>query len=160
MSAQIGYDLTRAYTSQDITDGRGFGLGDLFTDHAGNMYVYAQASNSITQYDAVAIDESFSARQLVLDTNAKTALFVAIAQAALADGNKGWFMKHGVTSVRTLADCDADVPLYATSTPGALDDAATSQMIQGLRATTSNSGSTAAIACIADFPSIRAGATL
>lgn len=156
-------DLIGANTSQTrsaLTDGSTFGLGDTRIDHQGNVWIYVQSSNSITQYDCVAIDVNFRAVQMSTDAVAKGAIQVGFAQVAFAPDEYGWVMKHGRPTIRVAADCQPSVPLYTTATGGVLDDAVTSQMIQGLVASNSVSGATASVAAVSDFPTVRLGATL
>jgi hypothetical protein len=156
MTALIGTSPSAVVTSAEYTgseSGKAFGLGDRYTDHAGNTYVYVQASASLTQYDAVRIKASYQAAQLTIDTG-KQAVEVGFAQAAFQIGDRGWVQITGRPLIRLAADCDKELQLYATSTGGVLDDATTSVMIQGVICTTSVTGATTAATCVASFPTL------
>lgn len=150
--AMIGPDLTNVITSaQMLTDGKGFGVGDRYTDQSGNTWVFVQATGSITQYDAIRIKANYKAAQLTIDT-AKQAIELGFAQVAFASTEYGWVQQGGLPLIRLAADCDKELALYATSTGGVLDDATTSAMIQGVVCTTSVTGATTAATCKATFP--------
>ena len=104
------------------------GVGDQYTDHLGNTWVYVQASASLTIYDAVRIKSDYKVAQLTIDT-AKQAAEVGFAQVAAAIGDYLWVMQGGRPQIRLAADCDKELALYATATGGVLDDATTSSMM-------------------------------
>jgi len=63
---------------------------------------------------------------------------VGFAQTAIASSYYGWVGLNGLLQVNLLVACQPKVPLYTTSTPGALDDATVSAgYIQGIVANTS-----------------------
>lgn len=162
MTALIGGKTDSVITSAEYTgsgSGNAFGVGDRRTDHAGNTWVYVQASASLTAYDAVRVKADYKAAQLTIDTG-KQAVEVAFAQTAFDVGDYGWVMTTGRPSIRLAADCDKELALYATATGGVLDDATTSTMIQGVVCTTSVTGTTTAATCVAQFPTIQRSANL
>lgn len=117
-------------------------------------FVYAQASSSITQYDAIYIKGTGKAAQLTIDT-AKIAQTVGFSQVAVGTKDEYfWAQLIGKPLVRLAADCDKDLALYATATGGVLDDATVSAMIQGVVCTTSVTGATTAATCVANFPTV------
>jgi hypothetical protein len=121
------------------------------------QFIYVQASNSITQYDAVAIKGSHKIAPLTI-TNAKTAVEVGFCQIAVGTKDSYcWVMKNGRPIVRCALACQPDVPLYATATGGVLDDASTSAMLQGLVAITQVTNSAGPTTCVARYPTVMAG---
>ena len=153
MNTLIGPDLTQTVTvTQYQTEGRGFALGDRVLS-SGAEWVYVLASNSITAYDAVRIEQGYVASQLTIDTG-KDPAELGFAQFAFDDGEYGFVMVGGTPLIRLAADCDKNVALYATSTGGVLDDATTSVKIQGVICTTSVTGATTAATCISRFPTL------
>ena len=120
-------------------------------------FIYVQASNSITQYDAVAIKHGYKVAPLTL-TNAKTAVEIGFAQTAI--GTKGdyfWAQKNGRPIVRFALATQPDVALYASATGGVLDDASNSAMIAGLVAITQVTNSAGPATCVARYPTIVLG---
>lgn len=159
MSYVIGGKDNSTITSAELTQGKGFTVGNRRTDEAGQTWMYVQASASLTQYDAVAIKANYKALQLTLD-GAKAAVEVGFAQVAFEVGDYGWVMITGRPLIRLAADCDKELALYATATGGVLDDATTSAMIQGVVCTTSVTGATTAATCVAQFPTLARAVTL
>jgi len=124
-----------------------FGVGE---------FIYVQVSNSVTQYDAVAIKANYKAAPLTL-TNSQTAIEVGFAQTAVGTKDSyAWLQKAGRPVIRLAAACEKDVKLYATATGGVLDDASTSVLIAGLYATTSatNTAVATGTTCVTRFPVI------
>jgi hypothetical protein len=159
MSYVIGGKDNSTITSAELTQGKGFTVGNRRTDEAGQTWIYVQASASLTQYDAVAIKANYQALQLTLD-GAKAAVEVGFAQVAFEVGDYGWVQITGRPLIRLAADCDKELALYATATGGVLDDATTSAMIQGVVCTTSVTGATTAATCVAQFPTLARAVTL
>ena len=126
MSTLSGVDLANPVAAAGVEEGKGFGLGDLHTDHRGYKYVYAQAASAITQYQYVCIDELGSA---LLGTKAlvDAGYQVAVAPATFAASEYGWFQLSGVTSITTAGSVAADTSIYTSGTAGAVDDSSTSQ---------------------------------
>lgn len=156
----IGPNVTRIDTSATLMQGVGFGLGDRYTDHLGNTWVYILASLSIAQYDCLAVKANYHALPMT-DAASKLPIEVAFAQVAFADkgDSYGWAMTSGRGSVRVAIDCEPSVPLYITATAGVLDDATLSSMIQGVVITTSATAA-GGFAMVATFPRVNWGANL
>ena len=153
MGNLIGSDTTHTVTaSAYATEGKGFTVGNIQDTPAGR-FVYVVASTSITQYDAVLVKNGYQIAQLTTDLG-KGAVEVAFAQCAFAIGEYGWVQVTGRPLIRVGADCDKELALFTTTTGGVLDDATTSVMIQGVVATTSVTGSTTAVSCVAQFPTL------
>lgn len=90
-------------------------------------FVYGQARGAITGLGYVCVAQtSFDFAMIsVTETTAGTSGFgsvVAVAQAALADNEYGWFQVLGKASVRTLASAAKGTRLNTTATNGAVDD--------------------------------------
>lgn len=114
-------------------------------------FIYVIASNSVAQYDAVAIKDGFKIAPLTI-TNGKTCGEVGFAQ--IANGTKDsymWVQKGGLPIVKLALACQANVPLYATATGGVLDDASTSVQLQGMVAVTEATNSANAKTCLARY---------
>lgn len=152
-SAVAGVDFYNTKTDAQ------FAVGTEVTGSNGTEWVYVQASGAITQYHAVAVDESFQAASLtkaLADVNHT----IAFAQAAFADNEYGWVCKRAGGSEKVLvkASCAADGPLYTSASAGVLDDASASQtLIDGVCVvTTATASGTQAEVVIATNPYVRA----
>ncbi len=159
MTFVIGGKDNSTITSAELTQGKGFTVGNRRTDESGQAWVYIQASASLTAYDAVAIQADYKAKQLTIDVG-KEAVEVGFVQVAFEVGDYGWAQVTGRPLIRLAADCDKELALYATTTGGVLDDATTSTMIGGVVCTTSVTGATTAATCVAQFPTIIRAVTL
>lgn len=153
---KIGINLTdtTAGTTTDGADAK-FSLGLRATGTDGSVWVYVQAGAAITQYSWVAIDENY---QAVMGTKAlaDAGHQVGFAQVAFSDNDFGWVCVHapGNITVRLLASCAADVQLYTTGTPGALDDTSASQtLIRGVVAVAAATNTASNREAIAVYPS-------
>ena len=125
MAYMVGANLTNA--PADFNDGRSAGLGDFYTDNAGNQYVFVQASGSVAQYDAVHIGSTYVAQALT-STLAAAGMPVGVAMATMTSASYGWACVGGLTTVNVLATCSSSTALYTSATAGKLDDTTTSQV--------------------------------
>ena len=96
----------------------------------GGEVMYVKAASTIAQYDACVVLNSSSATGAsmvavpVTTTNVLTGSVLGVAQNAITSGNYGWLQLRGYDMrVSTLIACQPNVPLFTTSTAGALDDA-------------------------------------
>jgi hypothetical protein len=117
--------------------------------------MYVQASNSVAQYDAVAIKESGKIAPLTL-TNAQTAVEIGFSQ--IANGVKDtymWVWKGGRPIVKCALATQPNLSLYATATGGVLTSLSTSVMIQGVIAVTQVTNSAGQSTCVARYPVVK-----
>lgn len=129
-------------------------------------FVYGRANGAVTAAGYVCVEETGFDFALinVTKTTPGTAGFgsrVAVAQAALADNEYGWFQIYGKGSCRTLASAAKGTRLNTTATNGALDDDATagSEAIFGIVLGTATGGAEATNAdAIIVYPTV--GTTL
>ena len=129
-------------------------------------FVYGRANGAVTGLGYVCVEETgFDFAMInVTKTTPGTAGFgsrVAVAQAALADNQYGWFQIYGKGSVRTLASAAKGTRLNTTGTDGALDDDAPagSEAVFGVVLGTATGGAAATNAdAILVYPSV--GTTL
>lgn len=140
MSMMTGGKPDEVYSS--LTAGNTPGLGDIYTDHNGNRYVFVQASGSVAQYDVVAIDSS-NVAQAITKALSDTGPDVGVALATLTSASYGWAQIRGSCSVNVLATCSSSIALYTSGTAGKLDDTTTSQnKIAGLVILSNNTTTT------------------
>jgi hypothetical protein len=138
-----------------------FALLDVTQDEDGNEFLYVQANGALDAQDVVIVDETGQA--VVASTTTSATAFgdkAGVVNIAFADNDYGWVQRSGPTTANVLANCAANTAINTTATDGTLDDDATSgaEVITGIALTTANGGSTAAAACMLNFPTV--GATL
>lgn len=150
-STIVGATLDRTWTADQLKqEGSGAKAGDTYCSATGiNEYVFVSASSAIAANDCVAITNAYAAAP-VTKALADAGNKIGVAQIAIASGSYGWVQTRGVGSVNVLASAASGAALYTTATAGKLDDTATSQtLIESLKLTATNGGSTAAVAFIA-----------
>ncbi len=154
----IGTQPGEVILAGTATQGKGFGLGDRYTDQAGREFVYAQASAAITANFVCIITEAYVAT-MVTTTNGLfgTALGVCTSLDALATGDQAWFQVKGpIAGIQVLASCAANVRLNTTATAGSLDDdgTASTKSILGIALTTARAASAGLAPAILSYPTI------
>ena len=122
MTTLIGVDVLSSFTAAELTQGKGFGLGDRHIDQAGNEYVFVLAgSGGITANFVATINEAYDAVMVSTSNDARGDL-LGVAPSAIAANSFGWVQVKGVCSVQVAASCAANVRLNTTATAGQLDD--------------------------------------
>lgn len=133
--------------AKDGTASAEFTPGTTVTQSDGSLLVYVSATSTISQYNAVVIDNNGGAVP-VTTTNSATSKRIAFAQVSIASSYFGWVQVGGKAIVTLAANCAPNVPLYTTATGGVLDDAVVSTgLVIGLVANTSISNATA-VTCV------------
>jgi hypothetical protein len=118
------------------------------------QFIYVQASNSITQYDAVAIKGSYKIAPLTI-TNGITAAEVGFAQIAVGDKDSYcWVQKSGRPICRFLDGVEPGAPVYASAQGGRLAAASSSVMVAGIVAITDVTNSSLVSTCVARYPQL------
>ncbi len=126
MTTLIGVDVLSSFTAAELTQGKGFGLGDRHIDQLGNEYVFVLAGvGGITANFVATIDEAYGAVMVSTSNDARGDL-LGVAPVAIAASRYGWVQVKGVCSVQVAASCAANVRLNTTATAGQLDDDGTS----------------------------------
>ncbi len=123
----LGANLTTVDTVTTATPeypGLPLTIGTVAATSNGGRYIYVTAAGTIAQYDFVCILPAFTATALT-STNASTASYIGCAQVAIASASSGWVAMQGNATGNVLASAALNVALYATATPGYLDDAGT-----------------------------------
>lgn len=142
-SGVIGVNLTR------VDDTAMFALGTLVNTSDGGqaMYVHASAS-ALSTYSAVFVQQDGVA---TMTTTALAPLNarVGFAQTSIGTSKYGWVQLGGQVLVNCAAQCQDNVPLFTTTTPGVLDDTIVSNgYVIGLTPLTTISNATA-VTCLA-----------
>lgn len=145
-------------TAAELEAGRGFGLGDRYTDSAGREYVFVTfgAGGATGNGYVCSINENFVA---VMATNAAS-LFgqhMGVAQAAAAQGEFGWLQIYGNAQVWTDVAVVA-VRMQTTTTAGQIDDAsgAGTKQINGLSLTAARVSTAGLAPAILTYPTVGA----
>lgn len=165
-AAAIGIDRTKVTGATAVPEFRLGTVVGLDTSDGYKEFVYGRADGAITAAGYVVVEKTGFDFSLisVTATTPGTAGFgsrVAVAQAALADNEYGWFQVYGKGSVRTLASAAKGTRLNTTGTNGALDDDATagSEAVFGIVLLTATGGAEATNAdAVLTYPSV--GTTL
>jgi hypothetical protein len=153
----IGGNFTTSVS--DTEEGKGFGLGDTYSDHQGKEYVWVQASGAVAATDVVIFDEVYQAASVTLTTSASAkGDRVGVAAFAMADNDYGWVQVKGPCTVNVATSCAVNTTVNTTASAGRLDDDATTgaEVINGLVTTGAESGNAAAAMLV--YPTV--GATL
>ena len=99
MTTLIGVDILNPVTAAELTQGKGFGLGDRHIDQIGNEYVYVQAGvGGITANFVATIDEAYGAVMVSTSNDARGDL-LGVAPVAIAASSYGWVQVKGVCNV-------------------------------------------------------------
>lgn len=129
-------------------------LGQEFIDLYGRIYKYVKGAGTIAQYEYVVIskDGNYTIASLDTDTSGHGAGKVQPLGCVQVSGGftsslYGWiFVGCGIHTGLFAASCVQNVPLYATSTQGVIDDSATTTLIPGLMLITTITGAASASA--------------
>lgn len=145
-------------TADQVAQGRGFGLGDRYTDNAGREFVFcAMGAGGLTGAGyVVSIDANFTA---LMATNTAS-LFgqqVGVGQVAAAAGEFVWVQIYGNAQVWTDVAVVA-VRMQTTTTAGQIDDAAGTgtKQIPGLSLTAARVSTAGLAPAILTYPTIGA----
>lgn len=133
MTAFIGLKIDEAYSAADNNiQGKGFGVNDEVMSANGSVYKYVLSSDTIAQFDVLAVTSAGVASRLTT-TNADDGVYVGVAQATMSSGFFGWMQVLGPTTVNCLSTCSSSVALFSTATAGSLDDTTTTVKIAGIQ---------------------------
>ena len=153
MTTLIGVDILNPVTAAELTQGKGFGLGDRHIDQTGNEYVYVQAGvGGITANFVATIDEAYGAVMVSTSNDARGDL-LGVAPATIAANSFGWVQVKGVCNVQVAASCAANVRLNTTATAGQLDDDGTAGSItcDGIFLTTARAASAGTAPAVVNY---------
>jgi hypothetical protein len=153
----VGANFQDTVLSGQAKEGKAFGLGQIITSYDGKKYVWLQASAAITGAGFVCFITTANLATMLSTANDAIGSRVAIAPAAMATGDQGWFQIAGFCdAVQVLASCAANARVNATATAGALDDDGTagSMSILGLVLSTARAASPGTAPAILNYPTI------
>ena len=149
MTNIIGASPTLTHTAPQ------FGLGDQYEDQSGNVWVYVKASGSISQYDVVTYDETYSTVVAPVSTSNKArGDKLGVAAVAFSANDYGWLQVYGVVTMNVLGTSAANVELTVSATAGKLSSASTTGLVVADNAfitTASSASTTNAVAGVLNF---------
>lgn len=120
-----------------------FALGTVQPLSDGGHAIYVRALSELSAFAACAVFADGTARMLETSI-APSCKRVAWAQVSVPSGKFAWLQSGGNFKGNLAANCDDNVPLYTTATPGVLDDAVVSGgLIGGVISTVTISNATA-----------------
>lgn len=158
----VGALFSESFTADQMQQGKGFGLGDRYTDNAGNEYVFVTfGTGGATPNFICTINAANSA---VMATNTVSLrgerVGVYVGTGSAASGDFGWVQIYGTVDAQVLASCAANARITTTTTAGAADDAAGvgTKDILGMVLTTARAASQGNAPALLSYPTI--GATL
>lgn len=137
-----------------------FAVGTRTMGALNSEFVFASnaSSSALTVGQVVFLTSAFAATLLSTSNDARGQI-VAVAVSAVpgttgGTTGYGWFQTKGTATASVLASAAANARLNTTATAGSLDDDGTagSMQVKGLYLTAANGGSTAATACILNYP--------
>jgi hypothetical protein len=148
ISGTIGVNLSQTDATAQYTPGTTVNLSD------GGQAIYVLSSTSAVSTFAAVVIGVDSTVDMITTTNAVSNKRIGFAQTSIATGYYGWVQMGGTPKVNLAANCDDNVALFTTATPGVLDDATiTAGYIAGLTGTVTISNATA-VTCIAAYPHV------
>lgn len=104
------------------------------------VYCLIGASGVTASSYVCIIDDDYTAT-MITSGNAALGLSIGVAFCASSEGQYAWMQTNGMARLQVGANCDANVPLYATDTPGVLDDDDTGVAVIGIVLAIANGGS-------------------
>ena len=160
----VGADVAGTYaidTTKPEYPAAPFAVGQRVTGSDNSEYVFVKnaASTALAAGDVCyLVITTFAATKLSTSNDARGNI-VAVAVSAIPGTTGtitgyGWMQVKGQATASVLASAAANVRLNTTATAGSLDDDGTagSMQVQGLYLSAANGGSTAATACILNYP--------
>jgi len=115
-----------------------FVLGQEYVSPLGAIYKYVKGGATIAAYEFCVLSKDGAYTTVLLDTDTSghgsgKVQPLVCPQVALTSSLYGWaFAGNGYFTGKAALNCAQDVPLYATSTGGVVDDSATTTLIPGL----------------------------
>jgi hypothetical protein len=151
MNGYIGIQPTKIWGATAVPEHKlGEVAGYIHPTLGHQEFVFGRANGAVTGLGYVCLEQTgFDFVMATLTTSAPGAqgpgTRVAVAQAALADNEYGWFQIYGKGSVRTAASAAIGTRLNTTATGGQVDDdgTASSEQIVGMVLMTATGGSAA-----------------
>lgn len=145
-NANFATDGTIGAKLTDVSATATHALGTIVQGNAGSVYMYCQASTTLSQYDCAAIDSAYKANPITtaLTTEGSSLGWPQVAVDLATP--YFWAALQGRTiNIRVASSAAANVPLYTTATAGVLDDAVANNLVNGVRIVTTQ-GSTTGLA--------------
>lgn len=150
MASLTGYAQSFESDTSTIDTSAQYKLGTRAVDANGNEYIYLLGVASTVAGLAVSYDEAYATTLLVANAIGP----VAIAMAATVVDTYGWYGVKGSFTAASANDVADNKTLYATATPGKVDDAdVAGDAIIGMWSRGSATGATT-LAVQIDYPKV------
>jgi hypothetical protein len=147
VDGKLGVSLTETEATTSL---KRFSIGETVTANENSKFMYTRAASTVAQYDVLGVLSNNTVVPLTLDNASANGGAVAFAQTAIASGSFGWVALQGNKLLINCATaCGDSVPLFATTTGGAVDDATGASgvgYIAGIRTLSTISNATAVTA--------------
>lgn len=126
----IGANLTETFTAAQLEEGKGFGLGDNYTDHTGRVYKFVLFNNGTGNVAAVAGNMCYYVAETGAETWTVTSdlsdsnnIGAGMFMSAPADGEYCWIQVAGPATLTTAltAGADGNALTAVGATDGTLD---------------------------------------
>lgn len=156
MTGMAGASVLSTMTATEYTaSGKAWGLGDEYTAYDGTKYIFTLAASAITVNRVCLLAHDNATAAMVTATTANAGGRLGVALVAIASGDYGWLQVYGpCTGIRVAASCVGGVLLLTTATAGVLDDAAGTDVCNGIVITTTVGGAEATAAGVLNYPFI------
>jgi hypothetical protein len=122
-------------TNSPDNPGPPMGVGTVVKGNGNSEFVFVQATTTINLGDCCLITPATQTAAAITTTLATGAEGeqVGFAQVPIASGAFGWLQRSGACqNISVAAGCATDAILYTTASPGVLDDAVTTGIINGV----------------------------
>ena len=159
MTTFIGASIAEKWTSAQLEQGKGSGLGDRYVDSAGREYVFVTfGTGGATAQFVVSID--MATYTAVMTSNSASLrgqlVGVYVGDTAAVSGEFGWVQVYGPANIQVSASCAANAIITTTTTAGELDDAAGTgtKTIAGIVLTTARAASAGQAPAMLIYPHV------
>lgn len=127
-----------------------FPLGTEEPGSDGNTYVYVKASQAVAAYQACKLDDDHTIKGVTTTITGTEPTWIVYPQIAFTANYYGWVVAYGrAFSVLAEIGASKDRKVYTSGTSGTVSTTGTSDLIQGLKLTTTNGAAVAATAAFA-----------
>jgi hypothetical protein len=156
-NAVVGATVTEVRSVSNLEQGRGFGLGDRYTDNNGMEYIWVQlgAGGATPQFVlSIKADNSAIMATTTLGLRGER-IGVYMGDTAGVATDYCWAMIYGTTNVQT-AVASANVAMQLSATAGTIDPTATTgtKLINNLNLTAARVSTTGLAPAILTYPTV------
>lgn len=155
----VGALVTERVTASFMESGKGFGLGDRYTDNLGREFVFVTfGTGGATSNFLVSIDMATYTAVMTSNTASLRGQLVGVyvGDTNAVIGDFGWVQVYGPASIQVSASCAANALITTTTTAGELDDAAGvgTKTVAGIVLTTARAASAGQAPAMLIYPNV------